>query len=223
MLDDVLKSVPPRKAYYPGAEERFERFARCAPEKCADGTLPWKFIVDADPQGDSRFFEEESFVCVFVETPLEAASDVEFMRAATQFANDKLWGTLGASVMVPPPLARRSDGKAALDEMLVDLRYGTVAVNYWSALSFALMTPPWGGYPDATLENPQSGLDWVHNTFMLPDVEKTIVRGPITMAPKPLWFPSNGAGEEVGWKVVEMYRKPSVWRLPGLLVSAMKG
>ena len=223
MLEDVLDAVPPRKAYYPGAEQRFERFAGCAPGGCPPGVLPWKLIRDADPDRDSRFFEEESFVCVYAETALEARDDVDFLHHATEFVNERLWGTLGASLMLPPALRRRADGKVAVDQMLADLRYGTVAINYWSALSFALMSPAWGGFPTATLEDPQSGIDWVHNTFMLPDVEKTVVEGPITMWPKPLWMPTNRASEEVGWKVVKMYEQPSVWKIPSLLISALKG
>jgi aldehyde dehydrogenase (NAD(P)+) len=85
------------------------------------------------------------------------------------------------------------------------------------------MSPPWGGYPGGDLHDPQSGIGWVHNSYMFEKAEKTVLEGPLTMFPKPLWFPSNHSGERVSWKVVELYHRPSVWKLPGLLVAALGG
>ncbi|MFO0946572.1 MAG: hypothetical protein U1D30_11575 [Planctomycetota bacterium] len=56
---------------------------------------------------------------------------------------------------------------------ICDLRFGTVGINYWSALAYAMMSPPWGGFPGGTLEDPKSGIGWVHNTYMLDRAEKS--------------------------------------------------
>ncbi len=222
MVQEVLDRVPPRKAYYPGAAERFERFAGCRPEGCPEGTLPWKLVRDVDPSEQPHFFKEESFVCVLVETAIDADNAADFAVRAARFANEELWGTLGASVMVHPSLEQSKAGKAAYDQMLAELRYGTVAVNYWSALGFAMMSPPWGGYPVGNLEDPLSGIGWVHNTFMLPHPQKTVIEGPLTQFPKPFWFPTHRHAEQLGWKVVRLLHEPSVMKLPGLLLTALK-
>jgi hypothetical protein len=221
-LQQVLAQVKPRQAYYPGAEERFRKFAHEEPQGCPAGALPWKLIRDIDCERQPLYCQEESFVCVVGETALDARDSVEFLSQATDFANNRLWGTLGAAVMVPPRLRKDAAFERAFQKTLADLRYGTIAINHWPALSYALMSPPWGGYPGGTLHDPQSGIGWVHNTYMLEKAEKTVLEGPLTMFPKPLWFPTNRGAERTVWKVLELYRKPSVWKLPALMFAAMR-
>lgn len=223
LVDKLLTGVPRRKAYYPGAEERFRKFAKRSPGNVAPGQLPWTLIRDVDPDKEPLYFEEESFVCVFVETALGAASEGDFVGKMTNFANDRLWGTLGCTVVAPPSFRRDPAHEKAFQKALCDLRYGTIGVNYWSGLSYAMMSTPWGGYPGGTLDNPTSGIGWVHNTLMLDRAEKAILEGPITSWPRPLWFPSNRNAVAVTKKVVDLYHKPSVLRLPGLLLSALRG
>ncbi len=94
----VLDSITTRKAYYPGALDRFVRFAN----RTGDGDkLPWTLLRGMGPQASPQFFKEESFVCVSVETPLSADSDTAFLNQAVDFANRELWGTLAASITLP--------------------------------------------------------------------------------------------------------------------------
>lgn len=220
-VQGMLDQVKPRQAYYPGAEERYRRFAHEEPRGCPAGALPWKLIRDVDAR-ETLYFEEESFTSVFVETALDAANDVDFLEQTTEFANNRLWGTLGAAVVVPRRLRKEPRFESAFQRMLADLRYGTIGVNHWPALSYALMSTPWGGYPGGTLKDPQSGIGWVHNTYMLQRAEKTVLEGPLVMFPKPIWFPTNRGAEQTVWRVLDLYRKPSVWKLPGLILAAMR-
>lgn len=221
-LEQVLGAVKPRQAYYPGAEERYRKFAGEEPRGCASGALPWKFVRNVNCEEDTLYFNEESFVSVFAETALPATSDVDFLAKATDFANNRLWGTLGAAIMVSPRARKQPAFESAFQRALADLRYGTIGINHWPALSYALMSTPWGGYPGGDLVDPQSGIGWVHNTYMLEKAEKSVLEGPLTMFPKPLWFPSNRGGERTFWKVLDLYRNPSVFKLPGLLFSALR-
>jgi hypothetical protein len=221
-VEAILGQVKPRQAYYPGAEERYRKFAHAEPAGCPAGALPWKLVRDANPDRDPLYFEEESFVSVFAETALDAADAPDFLGKATQFVNNRLWGTLGAAIMIPQGARRNRPFETAFQQALADLRYGTIAINHWPALSYALMSPPWGGYPGGTLADPQSGIGWVHNTYMLDAAEKTVLVGPLTIVPKPIWFPTNRGAERTVRKVLDLYRNPSAWKLPGLLVSALR-
>jgi hypothetical protein len=218
----VLAQVPPRKAYYPGAAERFRRFTG-RPAGAEDGALPWTLLRDADAQAAPQLFCEESFVCVCAEKPLDAADAQDFLRRAVDFANDQLWGTLSAAITIPSNFRRAPGGEACYQESVGRLRYGAVGINHWPALVYAMMSPPWGGYPCGTLADAQSGIGTVHNTFMLEGVEKTLLEGPITLAPKPFWFPTHKRPEPIAWKVLELYGNPSVWKLPGLALAALGG
>jgi hypothetical protein len=222
LVSELLARVPKRKAYYPGARERYSRFAgRPAP---ADGdALPWALVRDADPRTAPHLFCEESFVCVCAEIGLEASSEQDFLARAVEFANERLWGTLSAAVTVHPSFRRAPGGEACLAAALANLRHGAVGVNHWPALVYAMMSPPWGGYPSGTPADAQSGIGSVHNTFLLEGVQKTILEGPLVIWPKPFWFPTHADPEPIAWKVLSLYHKPSVWKLPGLMLAALRG
>jgi aldehyde dehydrogenase (NAD(P)+) len=174
------------------------------------------------PDDDSLYFREESFVCVAAETALAADSGEDFLDAVADFCNDRVFGTLGATLVVHPKFRRAAGNEARLWRAVERLRYGTVAINHWSALGYAVMSAPWGGYPDGTLAAPASGIGWVHNTFMLEGIEKTVLEGPLSVWPKPFWFPTNYAADRIGWQVLRLYQNPSVWKLPPLFWTALR-
>ncbi len=221
-LQHVLDAIPPRKAYYPGAEDRFREFADREPGDVPEGTLPWTLIRDVDPDQSPKYIQRESFVCVCAEVGLDAASPEDFLDVSADFANDRLWGTLCAAVMVPSGFRKSSENKARFADFVASLRYGAIGVNQWPGLVYGLMTPPWGGFPGGTLQDPQSGVGWVHNTFLLQGIEKTVTEGPLTAFPKPIWFPTHKNPEPIAWKLMEFYAKPTVWNLSKLLGSAVR-
>lgn len=219
-VEAVLQRIPARHAYYPGAVERFERFAeQKAPT--GDGTLPWVLRRDLDPAAAPHLFREESFVCVCGETALDAADEDEFLTRAVAFANNELWGTLSAALTVPDELQRRRTDQ--LDAAVDRLRYGVVGVNQWPGVAFALMSPPWGGYPGSTLADVQSGIGAVHNTYLLDRVEKTVLRSAPTIWPKPMWFSTHKRPEAVAWNLLQLYQQPSVAKLPSVFWHSLLG
>jgi hypothetical protein len=217
-IQRVLDRITLRKAYYPGALDRFARFAGKSPES---DKLPWTLLRGVTPQASPHFFNEESFVCVSVETPLTADSDTAFLNQAVDFANSQLWGTLAASITLPPDFRKDPARESALQSALSRLDYGTIAINHWSGLAFAMMTPGWGGVAGSTLDDAQSGIGWVHNTYQLEGIEKNILTGPLTISPKPLWFATHSNPEAVGWRLLSLYDKPSLWNMGGVLASAV--
>jgi aldehyde dehydrogenase (NAD(P)+) len=98
-----------------------------------------------------------------------------------------------------------------------------VAVNVWPALAYAFCSTPWGGHPSATLANVQSGMGWVHNTVMLENIEKCVIRGPLTGFPKPAWFPSHRSLDQLGKKMTAFEASPSWLKVPSLAAAALKG
>ena len=102
---------------------------------------------------------------MIAETAVGTADPVEFLDAAVPFANDRLWGTLSAGLVVHPRTMKHPATAAAVERAIAGLRYGTVTVNAWSGLSFSFGTPPWGAHPSSTPADIQSGAGWVHNTL----------------------------------------------------------
>jgi hypothetical protein len=221
LVEKALAEIPARKAYYPGAVDRWKKFTGDSPSSCPTGTLPWRIIRDVDSRSESIHFVEENFVCVFVETAIEAKDEIDFLARATDFVNQQLRGTLGCSIMVHPSLRKSAEGESAFQRTLANLEYGSIGVNYWSALCYAMMSPPWGGYPGADLHDPVSGIGVVHNTYMFDKPLKTVISGPLTQPLKPLWFAGNKTAPKVSQKVVDLYHRPSPLKIPGLLLAAL--
>ncbi len=226
-LRKVLREVPPRKAYYPGAEARWENFVESYPQAerygaGGGGRLPWAFIPDVDSNDtDQLCFSEESFCGVTGETSLGGGDTATFLGRAVRFANEVLWGTLSSEIIIDPRAAKTH--AVALEDAIAELRYGTVAVNHWPAICYGLGSPPWGAFPGHTLDDIQSGVGVVHNTFMFDQSEKTVIRGPFRMRPKPPWFVTNRVTHRLAPKLARFEIDPHMSKVPGLLVIALQG
>jgi aldehyde dehydrogenase (NAD(P)+) len=226
LIERGLAALPPRKAYYPGAFDRYDaltagRAVRAFGERTAE-VLPWTFIPGVDAsRTDDPLFATEPFCPIVSETQVGSADPVDFLARATSFLNDTLWGTLNACVVIPPALERDPTVGKALERALVALRYGTVAINVWPAVGYGLGSLPWGGHPSATLADIQSGLGWVHNTFMLEGIDKAIVRGALVARPSPAWFFDKPKVEVIGRRMVAMEAAPRWRKLPALVAAAL--
>ena len=220
-IQHYLSKTPVRPAYYPGAVDRFQRFSGSKTKSDERGCLPWTLLKGQSIDERPELFQEESFVCLCAETQLGGDTPERFLSAATEFVNDRMTGTLCASITVLPSV-RKQLGKA-FDRCLTDLRYGAVCVNQWSGLAYALISPPWGAYPGATLDNVQSGIGSVHNTYLLDQVEKTVLEGPLVNFPKPVWFASHRNPVGVVSRLLNLYHRPSMFNLPGLFACAIAG
>lgn len=111
----------------------------------------------------------------------------------------------------------------AVERAIARLRYGTVTINTYAGMSFAFGTPPWGAYPGATSLDIQSGRGWVHHTGMLEGVEKVVVRFPLTMFPKPVYFPSHRTAHKAMRALTALDVDASWRRLPAVMLNAMRG
>ena len=228
-LQQVCAAIPQRQAYYPGAEDRWQALLKGRANvttigKATQGTLPWTFINGLDAQDENEvLFHEEPFCSVLSEVEVGSQDPVQFLEAAVEFCNNRLWGTLNATLIVHPKSLQDSSTKAAFERAISKLEYGTVAVNTFPGLSFVFASAPWGAYPGATLDNIQSGSGFVHNTPMLEGIEKAVIRAPLTVFPKPAFLPSHRTALTVTRRMVAMEEKASWAKVPGIVWAAMKG
>jgi acyl-CoA reductase-like NAD-dependent aldehyde dehydrogenase len=229
-LRSTLAKVPLRNAYYPGAHERQQSFVAVHPNAEIFGTpqgqeLAWTLITGVDAhRTDDICFTTEAFCGLFGETTLEAPNVVEYIERAVAFANGSIWGTLNATILVHPESLKDPRIAAAIEQAIADLRYGSIGVNYWAGISFALGTTAWGSFPGNPLDNIQSGNGVVHNTLMFAHPQKSVLRAPFRSIPTPTWFASEVAkGRKVFPKLVQFEASPSPLKVPGILWSALKG
>jgi acyl-CoA reductase-like NAD-dependent aldehyde dehydrogenase len=221
-----MRDAPPRTAYYPGARDRYDSLTSGRAVEtygeAREGVLPWTLIPQVDSsRTDDPLFSTEPFCSILSQTEVGDRDPAAFLASVTTFCNDHLWGTLNAAIIIDPRTEKQV--APALDRAILDLRYGTVAVNLWPAVAYGTVSPPWGGHPSATLENVQSGLGWVHNTYLLEGMEKTVMRGSITLWPKPAWFFDNKATHLIAEKMTRFELAPGALKLPGLTAAALRG
>lgn len=203
----AFDKLPQRPAYYPGSAERRDAFRSDYSESCRFGV--WTLIPDLDAEAEQRVFQDEAFCGLLAEVAIEAEDPGDFLDRASDFANERLWGDLSATVLIHPNTRRYFE--RYLQGALNSLRYGTIGVNLWPGVGFGLMTPPWGAHPGPEAE---SGKGFVHNTVFLDRVEKTVLWAPFTMPFLPPWFVGHPRGAELGRRLTEFEYEPS---LPGLL------
>lgn len=228
-IQQVCAAVEPRQAYYPGAEDRWQALVQGRKNvihigKPQSGALPWTFITGLDAQNENEIlFHEEPFCSVLSEVQLGSQNPIEFIDKAVDFVNNRLWGTLNATLIVHPTSLKDPAIKAAFELAIIKLKYGTIAVNTFPGVSFVYASPPWGAYPSGTPLNIQSGNGFVHNTSMLEGIEKAVIRAPLKVFPKPAFLPSHRTAQTVMRHIVAMEEKASWAKVPAIVWAAMQG
>ena len=239
VLRATFRSLPPRRAYYPGAAERHARAVAAHPHAellgaPGEGGVPRTFIPGLDASArDLHAFNEEFFGAVLAQTTLPGDTPAAFLDEAVRFANDTLRGTLGANLVVHPSTASALGRR--LDDAIAALRYGSISVNTWAGVTFLLPQATWGAYPGHPDDDIQSGQGVVHNALLFDRPQKTVVyapfapfprswlRGDFHLGPKPPWFTTHRRADEVGRRLTRLAARPGVRHLPGLVAAALRG
>ena len=130
---------------------------------------------------------------------------------------------MNATIVVHPSTLKDPVVSAAFEQAIIDLKYGTVAVNTFPGISFVYASPPWGAYPNSTSTNIQSGNGFVHNTFMLEGIEKSVIRAPLSIFPKPAFLTGHRTAQTVMQRIVAMEEDASWAKVPGIVWAALQG
>jgi acyl-CoA reductase-like NAD-dependent aldehyde dehydrogenase len=226
LVEKHLAKTAPRKAYYPGAAERYQGFVERYPRAKklgadGEGVVPWTLIPDVPAERGEYALTNEAFCGVLAEVALDVTDPATFLREAVDFANDSIWGTLSCMLLVHPTTAR--DYATELDDAIARLRYGGIAVNCWAAVLYALVVTTWGAYPGHTKEDIQSGTGVVHNAFLFDHPQKSVIRAPFRIFPTPVWFADHKNLAAVGRNLTHMEARPSWGNLLKVAAAAMRG
>lgn len=227
-LEATFAAIPTRRAYYPGARSRWDSFVAAHPDARQIGdapgeNLPWTLVRDVDANDTAHMcLNVEAFCSLTSETALAADSPAQFVERAVDFCNDVVWGTLSMTILADPRTLKDPVTGPAIERAVADLRYGSIGVNLWHAMSFAFSTTTWGAYPGHDITDIQSGTGFVGNAFLFARPQKSVVRGPFVSRPAPPWFATNAHGGTVMRKLLAFEARPSWTRLPGLLAAAMR-
>lgn len=175
--------------YYPGTEECIQRLETQYPhlEKIGlqDAThQPWMLITDLHPELDEYAFRVEVWAAFMSQVYLADEDVASYLNTAVAFANNKLWGTLSAMILVDAKTRKKLEKTGCLPRAIRELHYGVVTINLFSGYANSLGILPWGGYPGSDYSNIQSGNAYVNNMMLLKNVEKTVLEGPFRLWPE---------------------------------------
>jgi hypothetical protein len=231
LIGEGLSRVPPRPAYYPGAPDRYRTLLAGragvltfgAPRPGPPPALPWALVPDLDPESRDELFSVEPFCGILSHTELDAPEAAAFLPAAARFCNERLWGTLNAALIIDPRSEADPAVARALDQAVLDLRYGVVAINTWPAVAFAAASPPWGGHASSSPSDIQSGTGWVHNTYMLEGIDKAVLRAPIVLRPTPAWHFDNRQAHVIGARLTQFEAHPTALGMAPLVAIGLRG
>jgi hypothetical protein len=212
-LEQALATTPARRAYYPGAHERYQGFLRHYPKARAVGdsggnVVPWTIIPDVPAWEDEYALNNEAFCGVLAEVSLDADDAPTFISRAVDFANEKVWGTLSCVILVDRATQRAH--AEAIEDAIAGLRYGGIGINIWTGVNFGLGVTSWGAFPGHTPEAIESGSGAVHNTLLFDHPQKSVIRASFRLWPKPVWFNNHRTLLALGRNLTrfEAYRSP---------------
>jgi hypothetical protein len=236
-LWEEMKNHPLPVAYYPGSKERWIAFRQAYPDAVELGddsiktigqrglassavVLPWLLIdgvrVDLTTEQGRQAaateyaFRNEPFA------PIVTIAYTDDLPTAVQLANNYLFGSLSCTVVAP------NSTTPDVEQAIADLKYGTIAVNVWSAVGYLATGCTWGAFPGDRLEAVETGIGQIQNCFFIPNVEKSVVRTPMVDATHPV-RKSNVAAAKEYTAVGNFVLQPGVATFANVLAVALLG
>ena len=240
LLEEVkstISSTKLREPYYPGANDRHDAvkqtYGNCE-QIDKNGSFSRLLVTDLDYKSSNEYlFNNEVFVGALAQTFLPGESPKDYLLNTIKFCNEKLWGTLGANIIIHPKTIKELGPD--LENIISELKYGSIGINTWCAMAFLTAECTWGAFPGHTANDIQSGNGVVHNTRLFDKPEKTVVYAPFSpfprnllkgemhMFPKPPWFITNKQAHNVSRRFTYFQAKPGPFHLPGLFFDALRG
>ena len=240
LLEEVkstISSTKLREPYYPGANDRHDAvkqtYGNCE-QIDKNGSFSRLLVTDLDYKSSNEYlFNNEVFVGALAQTFLPGESPKDYLLNTIKFCNEKLWGTLGANIIIHPKTIKELGSD--LENIISELKYGSIGINTWCAMAFLTAECTWGAFPGHTANDIQSGNGVVHNTRLFDKPEKTVVYAPFSpfprnllkgemhMFPKPPWFITNKQAHNVSRRFTYFQAKPGPFHLPGLFFDALRG
>ncbi|MCG8516615.1 MAG: aldehyde dehydrogenase family protein [Pseudomonadales bacterium] len=227
-LERVIEGLPERTAWYPNTDKKIAEAVAAYPDA---NRINGRLFLKVDESTSHDAFTTEYFGPVLAYTELPGKG-TEFLRRAVDHSNEKLDGTLGASMIIAPE-DRKAMG-AAFEEEVAKLRYGTIGINVWSAIGFLIPGLSWGAFPGNTLSDVGSGIGIVHNAHLLENAERSVVSGPfrpfprsvlngeMSLSPKPAWFVTAKSSKGVAERLTRFAASPGWSKLPGIFNQAFR-
>jgi len=232
-LRHAYAKAPERPLWYPGTHGRMQQASNDYPDALVLGD---RLLIEIDANDDATSLQNTEYFAPVLGVVEVAGTGQTFLDAAVAYANDTLQGTLGANLLIDP--ATEKSLGSGFERAIAELRYGSIAINAWTALGFIFPTLTWGAFPGNTLDDVGSGIGVVHNALLLDNVERSVVHGPFrpfprslpvlngggrfTILPKPPWFATSRTGAQASEGLTRFRATGNVVGLVKTLLQALR-
>ncbi|MFI3246364.1 MAG: hypothetical protein R3Y10_07730 [Ferrimonas sp.] len=147
-LTQAFEQEPVLGSYYPSSDATWQCFADAYPvAQVFHEALPQsrRSMLISAMASDSYGTQRQVFAPILAEVTLDVAADAgEFLPAAVQYCNQKLYGSLAATIVIDE--ATQAQHLSQLDQCILGLHYGAVGIN---SLPLTMRWNPylnWGQY-----------------------------------------------------------------------------
>ncbi|MGO2684308.1 MAG: aldehyde dehydrogenase family protein [Microbacterium sp.] len=232
-LRRAYAKAPERPNWYPHSEERMQQANDDYPDALVLGD---RLLIELDADDDATALQNTEYFAPVLGVVTLPGTGQGFLDAAVSHANDELQGTLGANLLIDP--ATQKSLGTGFERAITQLRYGSIAINAWTAVGFITPTLTWGAFPGNTLDDVGSGIGVVHNALLLDRVERSVLRGPFrpfprslpvingggrfAILPKPPWFVTARTGAVVSEGLTRFRANGGMLGLVKTLLQALR-
>ena len=234
-VQQVMQSLPPQYAYYPGVAQRLQAVQQVYPEAVQLGREAARTIIPTAAVSESSDYcrRTEFFGPMLAVMTLPGETAVSFLQNAVTLCNHSVAGTLGIDLIASPDVLKTE--AAAVDTAVAALKYGTIGLNVWCGLGYRITQNPWGAFQSPDAGDVGSGRGVVHNTLLFDSPQKTVLRGRFrpfprswrhgdpAFMPKPPWFVTHRQRLTTARRVARFALNPGYLRLPGIFAAALRG
>lgn len=232
-----LQAAPQRSAYYPGTENKWNRFKKRYPDAEELGTrelststdiqhFPW--LLKCGLSSEESSVSEENWCGVAQEVCINSGETMNvgnFLKLALEFMNEECWGTLSCAVIADPSVQKKY--KNEFDHFIHHLKYGSVCINVNTIVGYGITKLCWGAWGEREYEesalNIGTGNCKVHNTMFFDHVEKAVIHGPWKFHPYPYWLCDHRNAEKVGEYAAQFMANKSFITIGKMLPEAFLG
>ncbi len=216
-----FEKMPLRYAYYPGSEKRHQSFLEKYPQaelfgESKEGTIPWTLIPNIPVTPNEYALNFEAFCGVLGVVELDTKTTEEFLIQCVETCNKSIWGNLSCTFIIDEKTQKTH--KVQVKNALSHLKYGSIGVNCWAAVSYGLFGTTWGAFPEKDVK---SGTGVINNGYFFDFPEKSIIRSPFKPLLKPIWFHDHKNLVKVAKNLVNFEYSQSFTDFCKLTISAL--
>lgn len=220
-LREAIKTAPQSSNYYPGVGKRLTAWKEMAgcdivnEEAGEDGAF--YFCSNVDLPGGEYAQHNEAFGRGIAFKHLEADDPQAFLKAAVEFCNKHVFGSLSLNIVIAPATLCRLPKGWFDSQVLHALQWGSIGVNQYAGAVVATPALSWGAFARHTAEDIQSGTGRQGNVSLVRKINKSIIYGKFDEGSMTLFKLPTSSTPLLWANMGEFAVSSTIWNMMGIV------